>query len=105
MAWTFYTYAAFLKSQDRNDEARYWVQQILEKKRTLPLYKEHIERPWFRKEKALLKELAVSWAQAVVRQLQSISSYASSSASLFPASPDRKSTRLNSSHLVISYAV
>ena len=69
------------------DEARYWVQQILEKKRTLPLYKEHIERPWFRKEKALLKELAVSWAQAVVRQLQSISSYASSSASLFPASP------------------
>src|SRR5271169_1674273 len=42
-------YEAFLKSQNRNDEAFYWVQQLLEKKRTLPRYRERIERPWFRK--------------------------------------------------------
>jgi len=49
-----------LKSQNRNDEARYWVQQLLEKKRTLPRYWERIKRPWFRKGNAELKELAAA---------------------------------------------
>jgi hypothetical protein len=54
---TLYLYAAFLKSQNRNDEARDYVQQLLQKKRTLPRYWQRIERPWFRKGEALLKGL------------------------------------------------
>ena len=57
---TLYKYAAFLKSQHRNEEAREVVQQLLQKKRTLPRYWQRIERPWFRKGQALLKELSVS---------------------------------------------
>ena len=57
---TLYAYAAFLKSQSRNSEARDWVQQLLQKKRTLPRYWQRIERPWFRKGEALLKELSAS---------------------------------------------
>jgi hypothetical protein len=57
---TLYAYAAFLKSQNRNDEAREWAQQLLQKKRTLPRYWQHIERPWFRKGQALFKELSGS---------------------------------------------
>jgi hypothetical protein len=57
---TLYTYAAFLKSQKRNDEAREWVKQLLQKKRTLPRYWQRIERPWFRKGEVLLKELSAS---------------------------------------------
>ena len=57
---TLYSYAAFLKAQNRNDEARDWVQQLLEKKRTLPRYWQRIERPWFLKGQALLKELSAS---------------------------------------------
>jgi hypothetical protein len=37
-------YAAFLKSQNRNDVARYWMQQFFEKKRTLWPYWYRIER-------------------------------------------------------------
>jgi hypothetical protein len=54
---TLYTYAAFLKSQNRPEEAREWAQQLLNKKRTLPRYWQRIERPWFRKGQALLKAL------------------------------------------------
>jgi hypothetical protein len=61
---TLYAYSAFLKSQNRNDEARDWAQQLLQKKRTLPRYWQRIERPWFRKGEALLKELSVSRGQA-----------------------------------------
>ena len=57
---TLYMYAAFLKSQNRREEAREWVQQLLQKKRTLPRYWQRIERPWFRKGRALFKELSVS---------------------------------------------
>jgi hypothetical protein len=57
---TLYAYSTFLKSQIRNDEARDWAQQLLQKKRTLPRYWQRIERPWFRKGEALLKELSVS---------------------------------------------
>ena len=57
---TLYTYAAFLKSQNRCDEARNWLRQLQQKKRTLPRYWERIERPWFRKGEALLKKLSAS---------------------------------------------
>ena len=57
---TLYTYAAFLKSQNRSDEARESLRQLLQKKRTLPRYWRRMERPWFRKGQSLLKELSAS---------------------------------------------
>jgi hypothetical protein len=54
---TLYNYASFLKSQNRREEAREWAQKVLNKKRTLPRYMQRIERPWFQKAKALLKEI------------------------------------------------
>jgi hypothetical protein len=56
---TLYNYAWFLKMQGRTDEAREWVAKLLAKKRTLPGYMQRVERPWFRKGKALKKELEV----------------------------------------------
>ena len=53
-------YAAFLKSQNRSEEAREWLRQLLQKERTLPRYWRRIERPWFRKGQGLLKELSAS---------------------------------------------
>jgi hypothetical protein len=55
---TLYNYASFLKTVNRREEARDWTQKLLAKKRTLPRYMQRRERPWFRKGKALLKELA-----------------------------------------------
>ena len=55
---TLYNYANYLKLLNRPEEAREWTQKLMAKKRTLPRYMERIERPWFRKGKALLKELA-----------------------------------------------
>jgi hypothetical protein len=52
-----YSYAAFLKSQNRPEESREWIQRLFDKKRTLPHYMQRIERPWFTKGKALLAEL------------------------------------------------
>ena len=57
---TLYNYARFLKLQNRHEQARECAQKLLAKKRTLPRYMQRIERPWFRKGKALLKELAAS---------------------------------------------
>ena len=57
---TLYTYAAFLRSQNRSEEAREWARQLMQKKRTLPRYWQRIERPWFQKGQALLKELSAS---------------------------------------------
>lgn len=57
---TLYNYAHFLKLQNRNSEAREWTQKLLAKKRTLPRYMQRVERPWFRKGKALLKELTAA---------------------------------------------
>jgi hypothetical protein len=53
-----YSYAAFLKSQNRKDEAREWALRLAEKKRTAPRFVQRVERPWFLKGKALLKELS-----------------------------------------------
>ena len=55
---TLYNYAHFLKLQNRSSEAREWTEKLLLKKRTLPGYMQRRERPWFRKAKALRKELA-----------------------------------------------
>jgi hypothetical protein len=52
-----YSYAAFLKLQNRPEESREWTQRLFDKKRTLPHYMQRIERPWFTKGKALLAEL------------------------------------------------
>lgn len=50
---TLYHYAQFLKGQGRNDEARLWVQKVIDKKATLPGYLKRRERPWFRKAASL----------------------------------------------------
>lgn len=57
---TLYNYANFLKLQNRHAEAREWTEKLLAKKRTLPRYMQRLERPWFRKGKALLKELSTA---------------------------------------------
>jgi hypothetical protein len=54
---TYYNYACFLASQQRNAEAREWAQRILAKKPTMPGYLKRRERPWFRKANALLRTL------------------------------------------------
>jgi hypothetical protein len=59
-AETLYNYSSFLKTADRREESREWAQKLLAKKRTLPRYMQRRERPWFRKGKALLKELATA---------------------------------------------
>jgi hypothetical protein len=54
---TLFNYANYLKLQGQTAEAREWTQKLLAKKRTLPGYMQRIERPWFRKGKALQREL------------------------------------------------
>jgi hypothetical protein len=56
---TLYNYASFLKTANRREESREWAEKLLAKKRTLPRYMQRRERSWFRKGKALQKELAV----------------------------------------------
>ena len=55
---TLFNYASYLKTANRPQEAREWAQKLQAKKRTLPRYMQRRERPWFRKGKALLKDLA-----------------------------------------------
>jgi hypothetical protein len=57
---TLYNYAYFLRLAGRREEACEWAQKLLAKKRTLPRYMQRYERPWFRKGKALLKELTAA---------------------------------------------
>jgi len=54
---TYYNYASFLASRNRNAEAAEWARRILAKKPTMPRYLRRRERPWFRKASALLKRL------------------------------------------------
>ena len=56
---TYYNYACFLASQQRNNEAREWARQILAKKPSMPGYLRRRERPWFRKANALLNRLPI----------------------------------------------
>jgi hypothetical protein len=55
---TFYNYACFLASQQRNAEAREWALRILAKKPTMPGYLKRRERPWFRRATVILKRLS-----------------------------------------------
>jgi Tfp pilus assembly protein PilF len=57
---TLFNYASFLKASGKPAEAREWLEKLMLKKRTMPRYLERRERPWFRKGKGLLKELAAS---------------------------------------------
>jgi len=57
---TLYNYASFLKTADRREESREWLKKLEAKKRTLPRYMQRRERPWFRRGKALMKELAAA---------------------------------------------
>ncbi|HTR67467.1 MAG TPA: tetratricopeptide repeat protein [Terriglobales bacterium] len=54
---TYYNYATFLASQQRNAEAREWAQRILAKRPTMPGYLRRRERPWFRRASGLLGRL------------------------------------------------
>ena len=54
---TYYNYAVFLAGRQRTAEAREWAGRILAKKPTMPRYLRRRERPWFRKARALLKQL------------------------------------------------
>jgi hypothetical protein len=54
---TYYNYALFLASQQRNAEARDWAKKILAKKVNMPGYLRRRERPWFRKASVLLMRL------------------------------------------------
>ncbi len=54
---TYYNYAVFLASQQRNDEAREWAKKLLAKKVNMPGYLRRRERPWFRKANLLLMRL------------------------------------------------
>jgi hypothetical protein len=55
---TLYNYANYLKLTGKKEEAKEWTQKLIAKRRTLPRYMQRVERPWFRKGKALEKELA-----------------------------------------------
>jgi hypothetical protein len=54
---TQYNYACLLAGEGRTAEAREWAERILRKKATMPDYIRRLERPWFRKARALLKRL------------------------------------------------
>ena len=61
---TMYNFANYLKLAGRKEEAREWTKKLNAKKRTLPGYMQRMERPWFRKGKALEKELAAKTLSA-----------------------------------------
>ena len=54
---THYNYAAFLKAQGREADARVEAEWLLHRKKTLPRHLKRLERPWFRKAQSLMKEL------------------------------------------------
>lgn len=55
---TLYNYANYLIKTGKKDEAKEWAAKLAAKKKTLPRYMQRVERPWFRRGKALEKELA-----------------------------------------------
>ena len=52
-----FSYAAFLSSQGRTEEAREWLARLDEKNRTAPRFVQRTERVWFNRGKALAKQL------------------------------------------------
>ena len=69
---TYYNYACFLASQQRNAEARQWAQQILAKKPNMPGYLRRRERPWFRKANASAEPSAAAVKIVQNRELSSL---------------------------------
>ena len=54
---TYLNYADLLASEGRVDEARQWLQKVLNKERTMPTYLRRRERLWFQRANELLKQL------------------------------------------------
>ncbi len=54
------SYAEFLTTQNRAEEAREWLKRLEETKRTAPRFVQRTDRVWFNKGKALLKQLSPS---------------------------------------------
>jgi hypothetical protein len=54
---TYYNYALFLQQQGRTDEARQWVQKIIDKRATMPGYQKRRERVWFRRAYGMMARL------------------------------------------------
>jgi hypothetical protein len=54
---TYYNYAQLLQAQGRVDEARQWLQKIIEKRATMPGYQRRRERVWFRRAYAMMARL------------------------------------------------
>jgi hypothetical protein len=54
---TYYNCAVFLQAQGRVEEARQWVQKILDKRATMPRYQRRRERVWFRRAYGLMARL------------------------------------------------
>src|SRR6202047_4301661 len=54
---TYYNYAVFLLAQGRVDEARQWVQKIIEKRATVPGYQRRRGRGGFRRAYAMMARL------------------------------------------------
>ncbi|HKQ86807.1 MAG TPA: tetratricopeptide repeat protein [Candidatus Acidoferrales bacterium] len=52
-----FSYAEFLASQNRTDEAREWLTQLQEKHKSAPRYVQRVERVWFRKGGSLFRRL------------------------------------------------
>ena len=52
-----FSYAAFLKSRNRMEEAREWLNRLEEKRRTAPRYVQRTDHSWFKKGRALFKQL------------------------------------------------
>jgi hypothetical protein len=54
---TYYNYALFLQAQGSKDEARQWLQKIVDKRATMPGYQRRRERMWFRKAYGMMARL------------------------------------------------
>lgn len=53
----YLNFAGMLAAEERNAEAREWVQKVLDKKPSMPAYLRRRERPWFRRAHEMLKRL------------------------------------------------
>jgi hypothetical protein len=53
-----FSYAAFLTSHNRSEEARQWLQRLEETKRVAPRFVQRTDRAWFNKGRALRKQLS-----------------------------------------------
>jgi hypothetical protein len=54
---TYLNFADLLASEGRNEEARDWVQKVLDKKPAMPRYQQRRERPWFRSARQMAKRI------------------------------------------------